>query len=312
MDIAMIDSIIFPFARILPFIAVFLIMRGVEKLMPSRMRGAFFYVGLLFAIAGVVYGEIMWYVLKTPFGEPGIYLVVIELLNMGGALSLYIFVNMALQALGKKSYAVSDLSHPAFVFSSFLAMFLAVAMGSENIFRGLSDLLMSPFSYFLYARSILLIYEIYEKLGAKLSFFALIGAFLMVLSMFFSFLPDFGLFLEGSLTDVDTQRTFLMLDLFQATGCALSALPAISLRHNAKICIKELPELTITLYLQKLVDTFGSGVLGLFREIFKEYERDGVIRLKEGEWGIISSALWWSSISDMEKLLWRSQGISMV
>jgi hypothetical protein len=286
MDPVMIDSIIFPFARILPFIAIFFMMRGVEEIMPSRMRRTLFYAGLSFALAGVIYGEIMWYVLRTPFEESKIYLVVIELLNLIGAVFLYVFANLALSAFGKKSYALSDLAHLAFVFTSFLAIFLAIALESEVFLRGLSDLLVSPFSYFLYALSLLLIYEIYEKLSIRLSFLALMGSFLITFSLLFSLLPDFQLFLEGTLSDIDAQPTFFMLDLFQAIGCVISALPVIFLYRSksAEVNMKEMPGISFTIYLQELVNAFGAGVLELFRESFKDYEKDGMVTLKEDEW----------------------------
>jgi hypothetical protein len=71
MDPATIDSIVFPFARILPFIAVFLTVRRVGKVIPSKIRKTLFYAGLSFAVAGVVYGEIMWYVIRNRLRSPG-------------------------------------------------------------------------------------------------------------------------------------------------------------------------------------------------------------------------------------------------
>jgi len=211
MDPIVIDSIVFPFARILPFVAVFLTVRRVGEVIPSRIRKTLFYAGLSFAVAGMVCGEIMWYVIRIPLEESGAYLVVIEALNLIGAAFLYAFANMALRALGRRDYALSDLAQIAFVFTSLLAIFLAVAPGSDAFFRGLSDLLMSPFSYFLYALSMLLIYEMYRKLGMKPSPLALFGSFMMIFSLFFSLLPDFGLFIEGSLSGIDAELTFFML-----------------------------------------------------------------------------------------------------
>ena len=209
----------------------------------------------------------------------------IETLNLLGAASLYVFANMALHALGRRDYTLSDLAHISFVFTSLLAIFLAIAPGSDAFFRGLSDLLMSPFSYFLYALSTLLIYEMYRKLGIKLSPLALFGSFMMIFSLFFSLLPDLGLFIEGSLSGIDAELTFFMLDLCQTTGCILSVLPAISLRHgrNTEVSVEGAQEFSLALYLNRLVETYGTGIIGLFRESFKEYEKDGVISLKGPE-----------------------------
>jgi len=285
MDPMIIDSIVFPFARILPFIAVFLTVRRVGEVIPSKIRKTLFYAGLSFAAAGVVCGEVMWYVIRIPFEESGAYLVVIEALNLVGAASLYVFANVALRALGRRDYPLSDLAHIAFVFTSLLAVFLAVAPGSDAFFRGLSDLLMSPFSYFLYALSILLIYEMYRKLGMKLSPLALFGSFMMVSSLLFSLLPDFGLFMEGSLSGVDAELTFFMLDLCQTTGCVLSVLPLISLHRDrtAGVSVEGTQGLSLTLYLDILVETYGTGIIGLFRESFSEYERNGVVNLRGPE-----------------------------
>jgi len=41
--------------------------------------------------------------------------------------------------------------------------------------------------------------------------------------------------------------------------------------------------LSLTLYLNRLVETYGIGIIGLFRESFREYEKDGVISLEGPE-----------------------------
>ena len=288
MDLIMIDFLLFPLARILPFIVVFFMMRSVEKIIPSKMGKMLFYAALFFALAGVVSGEIMWYVLRMPSEESIISLVAIALPNLMGSAFLYLFVNQALHAFGKKSYALSDLAPLSFVFISFLAIFFAITAESEALLRDLSKLMIPPFAYFLYALSLLLIYEIYEKLGIKLSFLALIGSFLMVSSLFVSILPDFDRFLEGSLTSINTLATFFMIDFLQALGSVLSALPAISFYHSkhTEVNLEDLEGalgVSITIYLQKLVDTFGSGVLELFIESFKNDGGSEKIVLREDE-----------------------------
>jgi hypothetical protein len=283
MDItAIAEAIVFPVARILPFIATFLLVRGIEEIVPSKIRRTIFYAGLFFGITGAVGVDVGWYILEIQSENPATYLMV-ELLNLVGALFLYIFANLVLLTFGKRGHIFPDTMYTAFVSTSLLAIFLAIA--AKSFLTGMTELFITPLSYFLYAFSIFLIYEIYEKLNIELSFLALTGSFLMVFSIMFSIMPDFGLFLEGAFSGVNAQQTYLMMDILQIAGCILAALPIISFYRGKRVemVTEGDQELGLALYLQRLADAYGTGVLALFRESFKDCEKDGTIKLRGDE-----------------------------
>jgi hypothetical protein len=283
MDItAIAEAIVFPVARILPFIATFLLVSGIEEIVPSKIRRTIFYAGLFFGIAGAVGVDVGWYILEIQSEDPATYLM-IELLNLVGALFLYIFANLVLLAFGKRGHIFPDTIYTAFVSTSLLAIFLAIA--AKSFLTGMTELFITPLSYFFYAFSLFLIYEIYQKLNIRLSFLALIGSFLMIFSIIFSIMPDFGLFLEGVFSGVNVQQTYLIMDIMQITGCILAALPIISFYRSKKVemAIEGGQELDLALYLQRLADAYGKGVIALFRESFKDCEKAGTIKLRGDE-----------------------------
>jgi hypothetical protein len=283
MDITSIaEAIVFPAARILPFMVAFLLVRRIEDIVPSRIRRTIFYTGLFFGIAGAVGVDVGWYVFEIQSGNPAIYLV-IELLNLVGALFLCIFANLVLLAFGKRGHILLDTAYVAFISTSLLAIFLAIA--AKAFLTGMTELFITPLSYFFYAFSLFLIYEIYEKLSIKFLSLALIGSFLMVLSIIFSIMPDLGLFLEGAFSGVDVQQTYLIMDILQITGCILASLPIFSFYRSKKfeMTVEGAQELGLALYLQRLVDAYGKGILKLFNESFKDCEKDGTIKLRGDE-----------------------------